>query len=157
MFRARSALLLVSAIAIVSLGAGCDGGEERVSTAELVQRADEICGKERDSFERVQSRPPPSASVAADLTGELIQATEQANAQLRDLKPPEELQSSYDRYLEARDRVLDQMKRGREAAEDRDSTAYGAAQDAVARDAPKRRELAGALGLKVCSSTSGSA
>jgi hypothetical protein len=153
MLRDRRALLLIPTAAILWLGGGCDGGEDRISPTELVQRADAICGKERSSFARIQANPPPNASVAADQTQELIKVTEDANSGLRDLKPPEELQAAYDRYLEARDRVLDQMKRGRDAAEDRDSADYGAAQAAVARDAPQRRKLAQALGLKVCSSS----
>jgi hypothetical protein len=141
------------------LVAGCGGGRgsERVTAADLVQRADEICGKERSSFARIQAHPPPNASVAADQTQELIRVTQDANSQLRDLKPPESLQNPYDRYLEARDRVVDQMNRGRDAAEDQDSAAYGAAQGAVARDAPERRKLARGLGLKVCSSSRASA
>jgi hypothetical protein len=133
---------------------GCGGGgSDQVSAAELVQKADGICGKERSSFARVQAHAPPNASVAADQTDELITATESANSQLRDLKPPEELQAAYDRYLEARDRAVEQMRRGKDAAENQDSAAYGAAQAAVARDAPQRRKLAAALGLSVCSSS----
>src|SRR4051812_15637179 len=74
MSRARSSLLVIPAIVIVAFeGAGCGGGgSERVSAAELVQRADAICAKERSSFARVQAHPPPNASVAADQTRELI-------------------------------------------------------------------------------------
>ena len=153
MFRARSPLLVLPAIVILAVdGTGCGGGgSERVTAPELVQRADAICAKERGSFARIQAHPPPNASVAADQTDELIQVTEDANAQLRDLKPPEQLQSSYDRYLEARDRAVDQMNRGKDAAQDQDSAAYGAAQAAIARDATQRRRLARALGLRVCS------
>jgi hypothetical protein len=157
MFGARWFPPLISTLAILALGIGCGGGSERVTAAELVQKADTICGKERSSYQRVQAHPPPNASIAADQTGELIQATEDANSQLRDLKPPDELQASYDRYLEARDRVVDEMKRGRDAAEDQDSNAYGAAQAAVARGAPQRKKLAASLGLRVCSSSSATA
>jgi hypothetical protein len=153
MLRDRRALLLIPAAAILSLGGGCDGGEDRVSAAELVQKADAICGEERGRFERIQANPPPNASVAADQTQELIRVTEDANSGLRDLKPPEELQAAYDRYLEARESVVDQMRRGKDAAENQDSADYGAAQAAVAREAPQRRKLAQALGLRVCSSS----
>jgi len=158
MLRSRS---IASIIVLASSGmvlAGCGGGgSEPVSTAELVQKGDAICGKERTSFARIQGHPPPNASVAADQTDELIRATESASSQLRDLEPPEELQASYDSYLETRDRAAEQMKRGKDAAEDQDSAAYGAAQAAVARDAPQRRKLAQALGFKVCSSNPGTA
>ena len=139
---------------VVGALAGCGGGDSKpLSAAELVQRADEICGKERSSFDRIQAHPPPNASVAADQTDELIKVTQDANSQLRDLKPPEELQSAYNQYLDARDRAVDQMKRGKEAAESQDSAAYGAAQAAVAHEAPQRRKLAQSLGLKDCSSS----
>jgi hypothetical protein len=141
-------------IASAAVGTGCGGGgSEQVSAAELVQKADAICAKERSSFDRIQAHPPPNASIAADQTGELIQATEDANSQLSDLKPPDDLQSAYERYLEARERAVDQMKRGKDAADDQDSADYGAAQAAVARDATQRRKLAQALGFKVCSSS----
>jgi hypothetical protein len=158
MLRASRSVLVIPAIALLAIhGGGCDGGEDRLSVAELVRGADEICGKERASFARIQENPPPNAPVAADQTAELIEATRDANAQLRDLKPPEELQPAYDRYLEARDLALDQMKRGRDAAEERNSATYGAAQAAVARDAPQRQKLAQAVGLKVCSSSAATA
>jgi hypothetical protein len=138
--------------------AGCGGGgKQEVSAADLVQKADTTCREERSSFDRIQAHPPPSASVAADQTGELIRATEKANSQLRELEPPDELQSAYAQYLVARARVLDEMRRGQDAAESRDSATYGAAQAAVARDATHRRKLARALGLRVCSSSAATA
>jgi hypothetical protein len=157
MSRASRILPLIPTVAILSLGGGCGGGKEEVSAAELAQKADRICGQERSSFARIQAHPPPNASVAADQTSELIKATEDANSQLRDLRPPDELQSAYDSYLEARDWVLDEMDRGRDAAENQDSAGYGAAQAAVARGATQRRKLARSLGLRVCSSSPASA
>jgi hypothetical protein len=147
-----SALVLIS-VATVAVGGCGGGGKEQVSAAELVQKADAICTQERSGFRRIQAHPPPNAAVAADQTGELIQITENANSDLRDLESPDALRAGYDRYLEARDRVVDQMKRGQDAADNQNSGAYGAAQAAVARDAPQRRKLAQALGLKVCSSS----
>lgn len=151
MFRAKRALPLIPTIAILLLGGGCGGGSEQVSPTELVQKADAACREERSSFDRIQAHPPPNASVAAAQTGELVSATEKANSQLRELEPPDQLRSAYERYLDARDHVLDEMKRGQDAAENQDSRAYGAAQGAVARDAPQREKLAQSLGFKVCS------
>jgi hypothetical protein len=143
---------------VIGVAAGCGGGgKQQVSAAELAQKADAICRQEQSGFNRIQAHPPANASVAADQTGELIEITEKANSDLRDLEPPDELSASYDRYLEARDRVVDQMKRGKDAAESQDSAAYGAAQAAVAREAPQRRKLAQALGLRACSSSASTA
>ena len=154
MLRPRLIAPVVLSVVIGGVISGCGGGSERVSAAELMERADAICAKERSTFARIQAHPPPNASVAADQTGELIQATEDANSDLRSLKPPEELEAAYDRYLEARGRAVDQMKRGKDAADDQEPTAYGAAQAAVARDATQRRKLAQALHLKICSASS---
>jgi hypothetical protein len=153
MFRAKWTLPLIPTIAILSLGGGCGGGSEQVTATQLVQRADAACRGERRSFDRIQAHPPPNASVAAAQTGELITATEKANSELRDLEPPDQLRAGYDRYLDARNQVVEEMRRGQAAAEDQEAGAYGAAQAAVARDAPQRRKLARSLGFKVCSSS----
>jgi hypothetical protein len=153
MFRAKRALPLIPTIAILSLGGGCGRGSEQVSVTQLVQKADAACREERHSFDRIQAHPPPNASIAAAQTGELITATEKANSELRDLEPPDQLRADYDRYLGARSQVIEEMRRGQDAAEDQEAGAYGAAQAAVARDAPQRRKLARSLGFKVCSSS----
>jgi hypothetical protein len=145
-------ILIAVALGVALPGCG-GGGSKQVSAAELVQKADAACREERSSFDRIQARPPPNPSVAAAQTGELISATEKANSQLRDLEPADELRSAYERYLDARDQVVDEMKRGQDAAENQDAGAYGAAQASVARDAPERQKLAAALGFKVCSSS----
>jgi len=157
MFRARRVLLLLPTLAFISLVGGCGGGKEPVSAAELAQKADGICREERSAFDRIQAQPPPNAKTAADQTEELIRATEKANSSLEELEPPEALRTPYELYLKARHQVIDEMRRGEDAADNQDSSAYGAAQAAVARDAPQRRKLAESLGLRVCSSSSATA
>jgi ElaB/YqjD/DUF883 family membrane-anchored ribosome-binding protein len=150
MVRVRIASLAVPAIAMIAAGAGCGSGEEEVSEAELRQKADSICREEQARFDRIQAHAPANASIAADQTKELIGVAGSASAELGDLEPPESLADAYDRYLEARDRAVGEMKRGQEAAENRDSAGYAAAQTSVAKGAPERRRLAGAVGLRVC-------
>jgi hypothetical protein len=149
--------MVVPAFAILALGAGCGGGKNQVTAAELVQKADEICGMEQTKFSQIQAHPPANASVAADQTKELVRTAESADSQLGDLEPPDELRAPFESYLSARGRAIDQMKEGQDAAENQDSRAYGAAQAAVVRTATERRRLAGAVGLKVCSTNRGTA
>ena len=156
MRRAKSIQLIVPAIAILALAGGCGGGKEQVSAAELVQNGDQICRDEQSKFNQIQAQPPANASDAADQTKDLVTAAEDANSSLDDLEPPDALKDSYENYLDARDRAIDQIKRGQDAAENQDSRAYGAAQAAVVNSAPQRRKLAASLGLKVCSSNPGS-
>ena len=152
MSRAHSALLSLPVLAIAAMGGGCGSSKEELSAAELVQKADRICRQEHAKFEQIQAHAPANASIAADQTKELIDASEAAGSVLRDLEPPESLSNPYELYLKARDSAVEQMKRGREAAESQDSAGYAAAQTAVAKSAPRRRELADAVGLKVCGS-----
>jgi hypothetical protein len=157
MSRARPISLVIPALAILALAAGCGGGKSQVTAAELVQKADGICRQEQTKFSQIQTHPPANAPDAADQTKELIQTAESADSQLGDLEPPDDLRSPFESYLAARDRAIDQMKHGQDAADKQDSRAYGAAQATVVRTAPERRKLAQAVGLKVCSTNRGSA
>jgi ElaB/YqjD/DUF883 family membrane-anchored ribosome-binding protein len=150
MSRARMIPMVVPAFAILALGAGCGGGKDQVTAAELIQKADGICRQEQTKFSQIQTHPPVNASDAADQTKELVQTAESADSQLGDLEPPDELRAPFESYLSARGRAIDQMKHGQDAAENQDSRAYGASQAAVVRTAPERRRLAQAAGLNVC-------
>jgi hypothetical protein len=159
MFRAKRILLVLPAIAILALdasGCGGGGGKEQVSSAELVQKGDQICRDEQRRFSEIQAQPLANASDAADQTKQLIQVSEDANSALGDLEPPEAQRDPLESYLSARDRAIDRMKDGEDAADDQDSRAYAAAQAAVVRSAPERKKLAASLGFRVCSSNPGS-
>jgi len=134
---------------------GCGGGKQQVSSAELVQKGDQICTDARDRFNQVQAEPPANASAAADQTSELIDELHAEVSDLRDLEPPEAQRPAYGRYLDAQDRTVDVFERGKDAADNQDSAAYGAAQAEVVKGAPERQKLAKALGFAVCSKPPG--
>lgn len=145
-----TALSIASAIAIGLAGCG-DDSSEQLDAAELISRADEICREGIDRFAEVQSEPPGNAVEAEGQTSELVEiASDELNA-LRSLRPPEELRGPYDAYLESRGRALDQLERGRDAAADRDTEGYAAAQNRATADQAQRLKLARAVGLRVCS------
>jgi hypothetical protein len=144
---AGAALALASAL----LAAGCGDGPEQVSAEELVAKGDEICRTGQQRFGEIQGNPPANAAEAVDQTELLIQESEDELTALRELEPPDELRAAYDRYLEARGRVLEFLRRGREAAEAQDSQAYLEAQAGVVKRAAQRQQLARAVGFQVCS------
>jgi hypothetical protein len=146
-FLAAIAVLAVAAPA----AAGCGDDAEQVSAQELVQRGDEICAEGRREFAEIQSQAPPNASAAADQTDQLVAiATDELN-ELREIRPPDELQERYEAYLAARGRALSLLEQGRDAAEDKDADAYGKAQAEAAAAQPERLKLARAVGFKQCS------
>ncbi len=159
MFRVRRLLLVLPAIALVALYAsGCGGGgKQQVTAAELQQKADQACQEEQSRFREIQAMPPANASEAADQTKALVQAAETASSTMGDLEPADALRTKFDTYLSSRDRAIDQMKKGQQAAENQDSRAYGEAQAVVVKTAPHRKKLAGDLGLKICSRNAGAA
>ena len=152
MFRDKRFLLAIPALAVLSLGTGCGGGNQQVTAAELVQKADQACREEQSKFREIQATPPANASDAADQTKALIQVVEDASSTIDDLEPPDALRTPLDGYLSARSGAIDEMKKGQDAADNQDSRAYGAAQAAVVKSAPQRRKLADSIGFKVCSS-----
>jgi hypothetical protein len=157
MSRAGRTISVFPALAILALAGGCGGGKQQVTAAELVQKGDQICRQEQSGFSQIQAHPPANASDATDQTKALVKTAESADSKLSDLQPPDELKAQLDSYLSARDRAVDQLKKGQDAAENQDSATYGAAQAAVVRSAPERRRLARAVGFKVCSANPGSA
>jgi hypothetical protein len=152
----RTAALLAAAAALAAVGiASCGGGSEEVSAEELVQKGDEVCGKVQERFAEIQAVPPASATEGAEQAGELLGVADDAQAELHDLEPPEELRDRYDAYLDARESVSDELERGKQAAEDQDGEAYGKAQEAAVGGAPERRKLARELGFELCSQSAG--
>jgi hypothetical protein len=152
---ARWLPLVLSMLVIGVFGAGCGGGKEQVSAAELDQKADQACREEQTKFEQIQTTPPANATEASDQTKELIQVAEAASSTIDGLEPPDALRMPLEIYLDARDRAIDQMKKGQDAAENQDSKGFGEAQAAVAKSAQQRRKLADSLGFKVCSTNAG--
>jgi hypothetical protein len=142
--------LVLPLLVFGALAAGCGGGKEQVTAAELDQKADEACRAEQEKFRRIQATPPANASEAADQTKELIQVAQSTSSAIDDLEPPDALRMPLEIYLNARDRAIDEMKKGQDAAENQDSRTYGTAQAAVAKSAPQRKRLADSLGFKVC-------
>jgi hypothetical protein len=155
MTRARRLPMVLAISAIGVFGAGCGGGKAQVSAAELDQKADQACREEQAKFEQIQKTPPANASEAADQTKALIQVAESTSSAIDDLEPPDALRMPLEIYLDARDRAIDEMKKGQDAAENQDSRTYGTAQAAVAKSAPQRKKLAVSLGFKVCSASAG--
>jgi hypothetical protein len=151
---ARKLIAIASSALVTIAVAGCGGGRQQVSAAELVQKGDAICRDEQTEFKRIQAAPLRNASDGADQAEALLGAAKDANDGLGDLEPPAPQKPAYDRYLDARNRALRYFQQGKDAADDQNGRAYSAAQAAVARGAPQRAKLAKSLGFRVCSQTS---
>ena len=142
-----AAATVVAAAALVS---AC-GGSSTVSGEEFVSQADRVCRQNQQQFDRIQRKPPRTASQAKAQAEALVGVAQDALDELRDLTPPDDAQKAYDRYLAARERALGFLEDGRDAAAANDPKAYAAAKSKAAAQQASRLQLARAVGLTVCS------
>jgi hypothetical protein len=141
--------VLVAVAALLDVGPFAD---EDLTAEEFIAQGDEICGRAHDEFLELQDKPPRTPSDAAELTGGLIDVAQEERDAIADLNAPEELSDQVDRYLEARDRGIDLLHDGRDAAEDADPAAYERFQaEVAATQVDPRFEIAREIGFSDCS------
>ncbi len=148
------ALVIVVAGALVALTLLLDLGpaaDEELPQAEFLAQGDQICAQAQRSFEELQRSRPTTGGEASALTSELLRISEDELDQVSHLRAPVALQRSLDRYLDAREQGIDQIRAGLDAVDDRDAFAYAEAQAAVADGQVRRLQLAKEVGFEQCS------
>jgi hypothetical protein len=149
---AGTGLVLLAAVFLVA--ALLDLGpfaEQPLTERQFIARADEICRDAHDRFRAVQENQPATAIQAQAQIERLISTAEEELADVEDLREPDSVSESVSRYLEARDKGIDLLRRGLEAARSNDGDAYAEAQADVARGQLARLRLAKEIGLTECS------
>ena len=145
---------------LVALGAGaltlagCSGGGdsgERLSKAEFVAQADAICRKYEARLDALGQ--PTNVTELRAFADKALPIAKDGRDELDDLKPPENLEDTYDAWLEQGDEAIEIVERLRDAAEEQDQAEIGKiAADAQRTDAEANR-LAGELGFEQCGET----
>jgi hypothetical protein len=144
----RSLVLAVCALAL----AGCGGsGGERLSRAEFVAQADAICRKYEARLDALGQ--PTNVAGLRSFADKALPIARAGRDELDDLQPPEELDETYDAWLEQGDEAIDIVERLRDAAQEGDQAEIGRiALDAQRTDAESNR-LGRELGFKQCGET----
>ncbi len=135
--------------------AGCGGTNIELDPSagaggEYPEAADEICAEVAKRFAEAQVESPRSFEQAAELMSALGDLARQGEEALAGIDPPAESEAAYERYLEARADVVDQLGRGLAAATDEDAEEFERARDAVVDGATLRERLAREAGLRTC-------
>ena len=141
-------------VILFALGAIFDLGpfeDEDLSTAEFIGRGDQICKEAHDAFVEVQANPPQTSREAADLNERLASIADDEREELAELAEPPALSSLIGRYLEARERGIEALNRGADAAREEDDDTYRAEKQALEREQADRRRLAVQIGFSECS------
>jgi hypothetical protein len=165
----RQAAVLFATLAVVAAAiaaAGCGGGGKSsggkpLTKSEFVAKADGIC---RDA---IAKRPTPPSDIAnvdptassttdeqlkkfGDFIEKVVKQARQEVDDLRGVKPPANLQGTYDRALATLDEAINELEEAGEAARKADRTKF---KDKVAesqRHSDEANKLAKQLGLSVC-------
>jgi hypothetical protein len=143
-------VLLAVAVLVV---AAC-GGSSRLSRSEFVQRANAVCTKYEQKVTRAMAGiNPGDQTQLASAIGKALPVIREGNDELRALKPPEDLQQRFDRWLRIADDEVAAATELRDGLKKDDARAVqrafqklrvsDAAQDTVARKG---------LGLTRCAS-----
>jgi hypothetical protein len=147
--RARRVAALAVVAGSAALVAGCgSGGGDRLSRGEFVSQADAICEEYEGKLDALGA--PQNAEQLGEFADQALPIAREGRDKLGELRPPEDLEGTYDDWLEQGDRSIELVEDLQDAAEDQDSAEIQRiAQRAEAIDSEANR-LAGELGFEQC-------
>jgi hypothetical protein len=144
----------VIALSAVALGlGGCGGGNgggEELTAEEFRQQADAICAEFEGRLDELGT--PESLDDLQNFVSEAVPIIKEGNAQLQDVKPPDELQEPWDRAMEINDEQLQTVRDLREAVEEGDQARMQELLQAGDEANQESDRLAAELGLEDCGS-----
>jgi hypothetical protein len=140
-------LLVVLAI-VLDLGPFADN---ELSAAEFLAQGDEVCTQAHDEFLEIQGSAPRSSEDAEAQVEALIDVAEEERDGIVELGAPASLAADVDAYLKDREKGLQTLKEGLEAARADDATTYEKAQAELAAQQVKRQAVARKVGFSECS------
>jgi hypothetical protein len=152
--RAVSLLLALSALALVA--GGCGSKSKRLTKAEFVKRANAICATyEQRVQRRMAGIPPGDEKQLASSIEKVLPVIRDGNDELRSLKPPEDLQGHYDRWMRIADAEVAAASKLQDALHKGDRQAIQAAfAELQTKDVDQDRLARQELGLNGCASGS---
>jgi hypothetical protein len=137
-------------------GCGSGGGSDRLTKTEFVRQANAVCAKYE---KRVQSRmsgvPVGDEKQLASSIEQVLPVIRKGNDELRSLKPPESLQSHFDRWMQIADAEVGAAQNLHDALRKNDQQAIRAAFTKLqSKDEDQDRLARQELGLTGCASGS---
>ena len=126
--------------------AGCGGGDDKLSKADFIEKADKACV---DSALRPKA-PPQDAQQAAQQTAEEATARKDLQGKLKDIEPPTDLKADYDDFLAKSDAVIAKLEEMSRLAKDNKRADYAKADAALAKIGQERENVADRVGFKRC-------
>lgn len=139
--------LALPVFALAAAAAGCGGGD-RLSQAEYVKQADAICARYE---KRLAALPQPESTAdVKTLVDKGLPIAREGNTELKELKPPEDLEAKVDQWHERNDRNLELIEDLGQAAEDGDEERIQTLASEAEENEGEADRLASEIGLKDC-------
>lgn len=138
---------LAALLVLVALAAGCGGGA-RLSRAEFVSKANGVCTDINQGLNEI--REPTSRTDLAPVLDEGIVVVEDGLDELRDLRPPSELDARYQAWLAKVEESTKALAKARDAAKRDDQAAVGLALQEGDDANTEANRRAAELGLRAC-------
>jgi hypothetical protein len=147
--------MVLALVLSTALVAGC-GGSSRMSRSQFVQRANAICVKYEQKVTRAMAGiNPGDQTQLAGAIDKALPVIRQGNDELRALKPPQNLDGRFDRWLRIADDEVAAARDLRDALRKSDRSAMQRAfQKLQASDADQDKVARKDLGLTRCASSS---
>jgi hypothetical protein len=148
--------LVLGASAVVAAaaslaGAGCGGGEERLSTAEFRERVNGICTKYDKQVDAVGA--PSSVEEIPAYVAKVLPIVEREVEEMKAVEPPEEDQETFDAMIDEAEKALEAGRDLSDAAEENDEAAIEQALNEGNAASDRADEHARELDLTDCVNT----
>ena len=128
--------------------AGCGGGDGRLTRDELIEEADATCAEFDQQIEDVQE--PESLEDIERYVQEIRPIVEEGTDELDALEPPEELEDSYDDWIEATRSGVDRFDELEEAAASGDEQRIQEVLEGAGEGGEEANRLAEEIGFQEC-------
>ena len=146
---------VIAPVALV-LVTGCGGGGDRLTKDEFVRQANAVCAKYEQRVQSLMSGVPAGdEKQLASSIEKVLPVIRKGNDELRSLRPPESLQSSFDRWMGIADAEVTAAQNLRNALRSSDQQAtQDAFEELQSKDVAQDRLARQELGLIGCASGS---
>jgi hypothetical protein len=144
-------VLLLAAAGCGGNGGGGGGGGDRLSKSDFRSKADGICQSYERQIARATAGSGTGPGEIADTIDKVIPLIEKGQRELRDLRPPSDLEDKYKRWLDQGDDQVEEAKKLRDAARNNDSKGFRSSLERL-QSLEKSQDAIGQkdLGLKTC-------
>ena len=155
-------ILAAGALSLVAAGCGGDdggGGGDRLSQADFVSQANAICKEANDKIEALDAPDfDPTSDTATDeqldefgdFLDDVIPIARDEVDELRDLNPPENVESDFNQALSLVDETLNEGEEAAEAAHDGDREKVKEKLEESNKHSNEADELAKKIGIPTC-------